>query len=124
MLKILEFWARLWVRYEKLLRFILECPLTIKKKKDTLLNFKKEKLRAYCKAMDMMVHDVFIDPAYSGSNLNRPALQSLISRINEFDAVIVYKLDRLSRSQKDTLYLIEDVFIPNNVAFISISESI
>ena len=32
-------------------------------------------------------------------------------------------MDRLSRSQKDTLYLIEDVFIPNDVAFISIQES-
>lgn len=37
--------------------------------------------------------------------------------------VIVYKLDRLSRSQKDTLYLIEDVFWENNVAFSSIQES-
>lgn len=87
------------------------------------IEFQEEKLRAYCKATDFNVGDVFIDPAYSGSNTDRPALQSLIERINDFDAVIVYKLDRLSRSQKDTLYLIEDVFIPNNVAFISISES-
>lgn len=87
------------------------------------IEFQEEKLRAYCKAMDMIVHDVFIDPAYSGSNIDRPALQSLISRIDEFNAVVVFKLDRLSRSQKDTLYLIEDIFIPNNVAFISISES-
>ena len=32
-------------------------------------------------------------------------------------------MDRLSRSQKDTLYLIEDVFIPNGVDFVSINES-
>jgi site-specific DNA recombinase len=37
--------------------------------------------------------------------------------------VIVYKLDRISRSQKDTLYLIEDVFLPNGVDFISVQES-
>lgn len=37
--------------------------------------------------------------------------------------VIVYKLDRLSRSQKDTLYLIEDIFNPNDVDFISMNES-
>lgn len=37
--------------------------------------------------------------------------------------VVVYKLDRLSRSQKDTLYLIEDVFNPNNVDFVSMNES-
>src|SRR5699024_12389507 len=40
-----------------------------------------------------------------------------------YDAVIVYKLDTLSRSQKDTLYLIEDVFQKNNIHFISLSEN-
>ena len=40
-----------------------------------------------------------------------------------YDAVLVYKLDRLSRSQKDTLYLIEDVFQKNNIHFISLSEN-
>ena len=35
----------------------------------------------------------------------------------------MFKLDRLSRSQKDTLYLIEEVFLPHNVDFVSISES-
>lgn len=87
------------------------------------IEFQEEKLRAYCNAKDMVVSEVFIDPAYSGSNIDRPALQSLIDRVKEFDAVIVYKLDRLSRSQKDTLYLIEDIFNPNDIAFISVSES-
>ena len=32
-------------------------------------------------------------------------------------------MDRLSRSQKDTLYLIEEIFLPNNVDFVSINES-
>lgn len=37
--------------------------------------------------------------------------------------VLVYKLDRLSRSQRDTLYLIEEVFLPHNVDFVSMQES-
>ena len=37
--------------------------------------------------------------------------------------VLVYKLDRLSRSQKDTLYLIEDVFEANGVGFASMTEN-
>ena len=41
----------------------------------------------------------------------------------DFDVVLVYKLDRLSRSQKDTLYLIEDVFMANNTDFVSMQES-
>src|SRR5690625_1386265 len=48
----------------------------------------------------------------------------MIDDISNFDAILVYKLNRLSRSQKDTLYLIEDVFIKNNVEFISLSESL
>lgn len=35
----------------------------------------------------------------------------------------MYKLDRLSRSQKDTLFLIEDIFMKNDVAFVSMQES-
>lgn len=37
--------------------------------------------------------------------------------------VLVYKLDRLSRSQLDTLYLIEKVFLANNTDFVSMSEN-
>jgi len=38
--------------------------------------------------------------------------------------VVVYKLDRLSRRQKDTMYLIEDVFMANGVELVSICESL
>ena len=37
--------------------------------------------------------------------------------------MVVYKLDRLSRSQKDTLFLLEELFIPNNVEFYSMNEN-
>lgn len=55
--------------------------------------------------------------------MNRPGLQALITDIKEVEAVLVYKLDRLSRSQKDALFLIEDVFLKNGVNFVSISEN-
>lgn len=51
-------------------------------------------------------------------------MQRLLDDIGTYDAVLVYKLDRLSRSQKDMLYLIEDVFLPNNVDFVSMTENI
>lgn len=84
-----------------------------------------ERLQAYCKARDWMVHDTYVDPGYSGSNTDRPGLKKLIldAKKNKFDIVLVYKLDRLSRSQKDTLMLIEDVFLKNNVSFVSINEN-
>lgn len=83
----------------------------------------KERLIAYCKAKDWPIADIYVDGGYTGSNLNRPGIQKLISETNKFDLVLVYKLDRLSRSQRDTLYLIEEVFRPKGVDFISMQES-
>lgn len=84
-----------------------------------------ERLKKYCEAMDWTIVETFIDPGYSGGSLDRPALKDMIKFIkNEnVDKVVVYKLDRLSRSQKDTLYLIEDVFLNNNTDFVSMNEN-
>ena len=83
----------------------------------------KERLTAYCKAHDWLVSKVYADGGYSGANLKRPGIQSLMNEIKNFDVVLVYKLDRLSRSQRDTLYLIEEIFLPNRVDFVSMQES-
>ena len=85
----------------------------------------KERLISYCKAKGWVVAGVFVDPGHSGSSLDRPGIISLMDGVKEgrFDVVLVYKLDRLSRSQKDTLYLIEDVFMANGVDFVSMQES-
>lgn len=84
-----------------------------------------DKLKAYCTAMGYSVFNIYTDPGFTGANLNRPAIQSLIHDVqnNLIDIVLVMKLDRLSRSQKDTLYLIEDVFLANNCEFTSVTES-
>lgn len=85
-----------------------------------------ERLKAYCVAMGWSNYKIYCDGGYSGSNLDRPKLQEMIVDIEngKISAVLVYKLDRLSRAQKDTLFLIEDVFMPNNIAFISLNESL
>lgn len=86
----------------------------------------KERLEAYTKVLEGVVQtEFYVDDGFSGSSLNRPAMQRLISdaKAKKITHVCVNKLDRLSRSQKDTLYLIEDIFLPNNIAFISIQES-
>lgn len=85
----------------------------------------KERLIAYCKAKGWVVAGMFVDPGHSGSTIDRPGLVSLMHGIDDgkYDVVLVYKLDRLSRSQKDTLFLIEDVFMANNVDFVSMQES-
>lgn len=84
-----------------------------------------EKLRAYCSAMDWTITGEYVDPGYSGGKLERPAIQKLIADVKAggADMVLVKKLDRISRSQKDTLWLIEDVFLKNNINFVSIEEN-
>lgn len=85
-----------------------------------------EKLEAYCRLKEIQHFRQYVDGGFSGSNLTRPAVTQLIESIRsgEVERVVVYKLDRLSRSQKDTLYLIEDVFAPHGVDFVSINENI
>lgn len=84
-----------------------------------------ERMRDYCKAMGWTIYNEYVDAGFSGANTNRPALQKLIrdTKAGKIDKVLVYKLDRLSRSQRDTLELIEDVFLANNTDFVSMSEN-
>ena len=85
----------------------------------------QEMLGAFCKSKQIQNYSFYIDGGFTGSNIDRPQMKELISDIEsrKVNIVVVYKLDRLSRSQKDTLYLIEDVFLPNGVDFISVQES-
>ena len=52
----------------------------------------KERLIAYCKAKDWIIADIYVDGGYTGSNLNRPGIQKLISETDKFDLVLVYKV--------------------------------
>ena len=84
-----------------------------------------KRLKKYCEAMGWTVVMVYTDAGYSGADTNRPALQRMIRDVKagKGDAVAVYKLDRLSRSQKDTLELIEDIFLENDTDFVSMTEN-
>lgn len=84
-----------------------------------------ERLTKYCEAMGWTVYKIYTDPGYSGGDTNRPGLQDMIKDVKagKIDKVVVYKLDRLSRSQKDTLYLIEDVFLKHDTDFVSMTEN-
>lgn len=84
-----------------------------------------ERLNKYADAMGWKVFKIYTDGGFSGANIERPALQNMIRDIEAglIDKVLVYKLDRLSRSQKDTLYLIEDVFLAHGCDFVSMNEN-
>ena len=85
-----------------------------------------DSLEKYCEAMGWDVYNKYIDAGFSGGSLNRPEMTNLINDVKHglFDTVLVYKLDRLSRNVRDTLYLIKDVFNINKIDFVSIQENI
>ena len=89
------------------------------------IDAQKDFLKSYCKMHEIDNYEFYIDGGYSGSNINRPDMQRLIEDVEDhkIDIVVVFKLDRLSRSQKDTLYLIEEIFNPNDCGFVSIKEN-
>lgn len=85
----------------------------------------RELLRGYASLTQAPI-EIFEDAGFSGKNTQRPALQRMLTAIRAggVSSVIVWKLDRLSRSLRDTLTMIEDVFMPLGVSLVSVTESI
>jgi len=90
----------------------------------TSIDMQKERLVAYCTSQGWNDFKLYVDDGYTGTNIDRPAMSRMIRHIEDkqHDLVLVYKLDRLSRKQKDVLYLLEDVFEKHGVAFRSSTE--
>lgn len=84
-----------------------------------------ERLTKYCDALQWDLYRVYTDPGFSGASTDRPGLQEMINDVQagKLQKIVVYKLDRLSRSQLDTLYLIEKVFLANGCDFVSMNEN-
>lgn len=87
------------------------------------LEFQIDKLKAYCQLHELKIVGEYVDAGISGAKFDRPALNRLKDDVDKIDIVLIYKLDRLSRSIKDTMLLIEDIFKPNNIDLISLSEN-
>ena len=71
-----------------------------------------------------LVRDQYDDGGISGGTLERPGLKQLLADIEDglVDVVVVYKIDRLSRSLMDFSKLV-DVFDRNGVTFVSVTQS-
>jgi DNA invertase Pin-like site-specific DNA recombinase len=92
------------------------------------LHAQREACEAYVQSQKaegwVLVADRYDDGGYSGGNLDRPALKRLLLdiEIKRVDIVVVYKIDRLSRSLMDFAKLV-DVFEKHEVTFVSITQS-
>ena len=85
-----------------------------------------EKLKSYIQIKDWQFYKVYADEGISGKNIiERPAINELIDdiRAGKVNNVLVYKIDRLTRSTRDLIDLTE-IFKENNCTFNSLMESI
>jgi site-specific DNA recombinase len=91
------------------------------------LDAQREACEAYIKSQSFQswraVPQHFNDPAYSGGNLDRPALKRLLADImaGKVDVVVVYKIDRLTRSLADFAKLVE-TFDAKSVSFVAVTQ--
>ncbi|WP_336967089.1 recombinase family protein [Bacillus cereus] len=87
------------------------------------ISAQKKKLTAYCETQDWDVVGYYVDEGISAKNTNRPELIRMIDHIKKglIDCVLVYRLDRLTRSVLD-LYNLLDVFEKYDCKFKSATE--
>lgn len=81
----------------------------------------EKRLKSYCEINDWGKYELFVDAGKSAGSTDRAGLQNLISRLDEFDLILVYKLDRLTRSVRDLMSLL-DTFEKHDVKFRSATE--
>ncbi len=91
------------------------------------LNAQREACEAYIKSQAsqgwQVIRKHYDDPAYSGGNLERPALKELLADIEAglVDVIVVYKIDRLTRSLADFAKLVE-AFDAKSISFVAVTQ--
>lgn len=88
------------------------------------LQAQQEALREYCRANQWAVYEAYVDEGISGKRAdNRPALQRLLADAEQgrFQLVLVWKINRLSRTTLDLLQMVE-CLQRHNVALRSLTE--
>jgi len=88
------------------------------------LEEQESELKKFCDYRGFKIHKIYIEKGKSGGSTNRPEYQALLKdvEVKKINAVVVKKIDRLSRSLLDFeafMKLLQD----NNIEFISIKES-
>jgi site-specific DNA recombinase len=92
------------------------------------LDAQREACEAYIKSQAhegwRLIPARYDDGAFSGASLERPALQDLLAQVRsgKIDVIVVYKVDRLTRSLADFAKLVE-LFDQHSVSFVSVTQS-
>ena len=87
------------------------------------LDAQLEKLRKYCELKEWKIVGEYTDPGFSGRKCkNRPAYQQMFNDIDQWDALLVIKMDRIHRNQKNFTAMIEQLQAQDK-DFVSMQES-
>lgn len=89
------------------------------------IDSQKEICSNFAKTMGYEVAQIFADEGLSAKDLNRPALQDLMlfcNKKNQIKAVIVWKLDRLSRNTADYHATLKPLLMKNEIKLLSVTE--
>lgn len=87
------------------------------------LDAQRDKLINFCKSQDWTLVEIYVEEGKSAKDMNRPELQRLLSdaKTGRYDVILVYRLDRLTRSVMD-LYELLQTFEEHNIKFKSATE--
>ena len=90
------------------------------------LEAQKTKIRAFAEIKDLELVDIIADEGISGKDFERDGIRQIIDLLDdgEMHALIVYKLDRLSRNTIQLLTFIEKYFQSQGIRFLSVTEQI
>ena len=90
------------------------------------LDAQRAKVEAYAQLYDLKLVAIEVDAGASAKTLNRPALQNVLGALQAgtADALLVVKLDRLTRSVRDLGSLVERYFAPGKATLLSVGEQI
>ena len=94
--------------------------------KGVSLDAQRAKVAAYAELYDLELCEVIVDAGESAKSLERPGLQRALAMLKkgEAEALLVVKLDRLTRSVRDLGELVERYFTPGKAALLSVGEQI
>ena len=84
-----------------------------------------DKLRGYVALRDRWnIAGEYVDDGYTGKNIRRPAYKKMLEEINNWDAILVMKTDRIHRNVANALKMFEQDLEKNEKYFISFTENI
>ncbi|MCK4443603.1 MAG: recombinase family protein, partial [Thermoplasmata archaeon] len=73
------------------------------------LDAQKDRLRAYCQAKGWETAGEYVDDGHSGRDIRRPAYQRMLEEKDNWDTLLVIKMDRIHRNSKNFMEMMDDL---------------